>query len=77
MKKIVLDQNGEPWGYADVDNNTHKIDIFREKTIDGTPVNVITRRISANKKYEKELQNRGGYETFIKYEYKGSTYYTY
>lgn len=77
MKKIVLDQFGEAWGYADVENSIREIDVFAEKTVDGTPVNIRTRKVSSAKKYEKQLQQQGGFEVFTKYEHCGHVYYEY
>lgn len=77
VKKIVLDQFGKAWGYADVAPGVKEIDVFSAAAIDGTPINVKTRKVSAAKLHEKTLRQLGGYETFIEYVYGGRTYYKY
>jgi hypothetical protein len=77
MKKVVIDQFGDPLGFVTVDKNIREISIFRQKTVDGTPVNVLTRRVSGNKKYWKRIEQQGGYEIFTPYGWRGQIYYSY
>ena len=77
VRKVVLDQDMNAWGYADVLENVTSIDLFSEMTIDGTPINVITRKVSIAKKHEKQIKETGGYEIFTEYQYKNFTYYKY
>lgn len=77
MEKVVLDQFGEPLGFVKVARDVKEIEIFRQKSIDGTPVNRQTRKLSYNKKYWKQLENRGRYEIFTPYEWRGGMFYVY
>ena len=64
MRKIVLDESGRAWGYAEVAKETKEIKVFNTMNGD-TPVNVRTRKVSAAVKYEKQLRRLGGYEIFV------------
>lgn len=77
MQKVVIDQFGDPLGFVNIDKNISEIPIFRQKTVDGTPVNVLTREVSANKKYWKQIEKQGGYEIFTPYDWCGQIYYFY
>jgi hypothetical protein len=77
MKKVVIDQFGDPLGFVTVDKNIREISIFRQKTVDGTPVKVLTRKVSAHKKYWKQIEKQGGYEIFTPYGWRGQIYYSY
>ena len=65
MRKVVLDQSGDAWGYAEVSETTREIKVFTDITVEGTPVNVKTRKVSSDKKYEKQLERIGRYEIFV------------
>lgn len=73
MRKIVLDQFGQAWGYAETPSNVREIFVFSEMAGD-SPVNVRLRKVSANKKYEKQLRKQGGYEIFIPWSVKDNLY---
>jgi len=79
MEKIVLEQFGQAWGYADgVDKKTKTVEVYCDETVDGTPVNVKTRKVSSNiKKYGCALRKQGGYVIFCKRIINGNIYYKY
>ena len=55
--------------------NGEIVDYFSVKTRDGTPYNVKEGKISRNKKYLCELENKGYLPIAIKYEHGTRTYY--
>ena len=55
MRKIVLDQFGSPWGYADVEPGTREIEIAGAVTIDGAPVDMVRRKVSSAKKHDTDF----------------------
>jgi hypothetical protein len=77
MKAVVLDQFGVPWGICNTDEkNGAKINVFCQKTIDGTPVNVKTYKISRDKIHMEYLERHSvDYKILMPYVFNSKIFY--
>lgn len=75
VEKVVLDQFGEAFGLVTVPANVREIEVFNNASIDGTPANTYTLKVSASKTNFAALKRKGGYELFSHYAHRGCDYY--